>query len=76
MQSLITASWIDAERVCVDQGSHLWAINSFDEWWNVFQLIGYHKLEEDGSVKVTGTKFISSSTLTYIGASTINKVLC
>ena len=29
-------SWADAQRICDKKGSHLWTINSHEEWYNVY----------------------------------------
>ena len=33
---LYNRSWLDAQRICDEKGSHLWTINSHEEWHNVY----------------------------------------
>ena len=40
MRSLEEGSWNDAEDDCRKGSSHLWSINSYDEWWNVYNSLG------------------------------------
>ena len=29
-------SWTDAQKICEKKGSHLWTINSHEEWYNMY----------------------------------------
>ena len=59
------SSWLDAEHYCANYGSHLWSINSFDEWYNVYQSVQHTSMfEETGA---SGTNLIMISTLLFIG---------
>ena len=33
---LRNGSWLDAQRICDNKGSHLWTINSHEEWYDVY----------------------------------------
>ena len=33
---LLSGSWIDAQSACEKNGTHLWTINSHEEWYNVY----------------------------------------
>ena len=69
---LTNASWSDAEQFCASSGSHLWSINSFDEWHNVYQSVQQSSLFEES--KDTTTNLIMISTLLFIGLTRNNVV--
>ena len=66
------ASWLDAEHYCTTRGSHLWSINSFDEWYNIFQAVQHTSMFE--IEKSSTTNFIMVSTLLFIGLTQNNFV--
>ena len=62
---LESSSWLDAEKYCANDGSHLWGINSFDEWYNVYQSVQHAKMfEKSGDYN---SNFIMVSTILFIG---------
>ena len=61
---LKNSSWLDAEHHCANGGSHLWSINSFDEWYNVYQSVQHTSMFEEAD---TSTNLIMISTLLFIG---------
>ena len=40
MRYIGNGSWDDAEAECTKWKSHLWSINSYDEWWNIYNSFG------------------------------------
>ena len=75
MDYLTNGTWSDAEKKCIDLGMHLWSINSYSEWWNVYNSLAI------GAVDVTthrdvnvGLIKITSSVLLFIGLQTVNEV--
>ena len=69
---LTNASWSDAEHYCAKRGSHLWSINSFDEWYNVYQSVQQSSLFEE--LTDSTTNLIMISTLVFIGLTQNNLV--
>ena len=65
MNYLENASWLDAEYLCNDRDGHLWSLNSFDEWWNVFQSVQHSSMNEEAETYFTN--LIMISTLLFIG---------
>ena len=65
MNYLESSSWLDAEHYCVSGGSHLWSINSFDEWYNVYQSVQHTTMYEEADA--SATNLIMISTLLFIG---------
>ena len=56
-----SSSWLHAEQYCANDGRHLWSINSFDEWYNVYQSVQHATMfDKSGG-------FIMISTILFIG---------
>ena len=66
------ASWSDAEQDCDKKRSHLWSINSFDEWYDVYQAVQQSSMIVDE--KDSSTNLIMISTLLFIGLTQNNLV--
>ena len=64
-------TWEDAEQVCVDNGGHLWSVNSYSEWWNVMHIIGKN---EAGVFSVQGMAMMGT-TLLFIGLKKMEQVV-
>ena len=65
MNYLKKSNWLDAENYCAIGGGHLWSINSFDEWYNVYQSVQHTSMFGESSASTT--KLIMISTLLFIG---------
>ena len=59
------SNWFDAEKYCANAGSHLWSINSFDEWYNVYQSVQHTSMFEGAGT--SNTNLIMISTILFIG---------
>ena len=59
-------SWLDAEATCEAEGGHLWSINSYDEWWNIYQTTTTASMYESGLHQNT-TYLLIVSALLFIG---------
>ena len=66
-------SWLDADATCQDQGGHLWSINSYDEWWNVYQATTTASIYDHDGYQDT-TYLLMVSALLFIGLRKANSV--
>ena len=74
MRYLRNGSWHDAERDCRQRNSHLWSINTHEEWWNVYLSLGMPFYGMKSKALNVNTTEILLSTLFFIGGITNGKV--
>ena len=75
MGHLSQGTWMDAEKECIDMGMHLWSINSYSEWWNVYNSLatGAVDVATHQNVNIDLIK-ITSTVLLFIGLIIVNEV--
>ena len=77
-QYLTRGSWLDAERKCNSMDipkSHVWSINSYSEWWNVFHRMGIEFYDPRRTNKIFKLQDeVLLSTLSFIGLQRYNQV--
>ena len=63
------ASWDDAEAYCNYIGGHLWGINSFYEWWNLYISfsVGVVSSQEHRPDININFRYLASTVLLFIG---------
>ena len=68
-----TGSWQDASNQCNGKGAYLWTPNDYTEWWNVYNIIGSSRWENDIEM-FKATNYIVSTIILFIGMHVIDDV--
>ena len=73
-RALRQGSWYDAEKGCNKYNAHLWSINSYEEWWNVYLSLGMAQ-HQPGKISTNVDSInVMLSIVSYIGGQIHGKV--
>ena len=64
---MLNGSWNDAERLCRQEDGHLWSINSYSEWWHIYNLLSLPGLLTDRLPVFEQARQLQQSILFFIG---------
>ena len=70
---MTAGSWQDASDQCYENGAYLWTPNDYTEWWNVYNIIGSSRWENDLEM-YEATNYIESTLILFIGMHVIDDV--
>ena len=64
---MLNGSWNDAEHLCRQEGGHLWSINSYGEWWHIYNMLFLPALLKEWRFVFIQARKLQQSILFFIG---------